>query len=78
MANEDLGLGTDWAIDSDLEERIRLVSGRENLGLAITRRLSTPRGGLFYDPGYGLDLRLWLSADVDLVDAQSLASQVEH
>lgn len=77
MATKDLGLGTDWAIENDLEERIRLVTGRENLSLAVVRRLSTPRGGLFYDPDYGLDLRLWLSADFSLSDIQTMGAQIE-
>jgi hypothetical protein len=77
MATKDLGLGTDWAIENDLEERIRLVTGHENLSLAVVRRLSTPRGGLFYDPDYGLDLRLWLSSDFSLSDIQTMAAQIE-
>ncbi len=40
----------------------RQQSGLPNLGEAIARRLMTPRGGLFYDAAYGLDLRRYLNA----------------
>lgn len=33
------------------------VDGIANLARAIARRLTTPRGGLFYAPDYGLDIR---------------------
>lgn len=36
-------------------------SGYVNLAEAIGRRLITPRGGLFYDPDYGFDLRRYLN-----------------
>ena len=38
-----------------------IVTGPRVLAEAIARRLSTPRGGLFYDPTYGLDVRAWLN-----------------
>lgn len=34
-----------------------LKGGLANLGEALCRRLQTPRGQLFYNPDYGLDLR---------------------
>jgi hypothetical protein len=34
------------------------------LAQAIARRLTTPRGGLFYDSDYGTDIRRWLNAAV--------------
>lgn len=54
--------GTDRTI---LRERTwRTVSGIENLIEALTRRLITPRGGLWYAPDYGLDLRQFLGEAV--------------
>lgn len=47
---------TDLGTDYSLIER-RLKTGLDNLRGAILRQLQTPRGGLFYDPGYGFDLR---------------------
>jgi phage baseplate assembly protein W len=37
-----------------------LASGPRNVANAIGRRLITPRGGLFYDPDYGFDVREYL------------------
>ena len=51
--------GTDLTIKPDLS--FELVSGKRNLALALMRRLVTPRGGLFYDPNYGTDLRRYLN-----------------
>ena len=51
--------GTDISSLPDLD--FRLQSGHRNLAEAIARRLMTPRGGLFYDPTYGLDLRQYLN-----------------
>jgi phage baseplate assembly protein W len=52
-------LGTD--ISGTFDGRMRLVSGTANLVAALVRRLQTPRGGLFYAPDYGTDLRAWLN-----------------
>jgi phage baseplate assembly protein W len=51
----------DLGIDYSLIER-RRKSGLENLLGALVRRLQTPRGGLFYDPAYGFDLREMVQA----------------
>lgn len=59
---------TDYGIDlagvDDLSPGLTVVSGRLGLIQAIARRLITPRGGLFYDPDYGYDVRQFLSGDV--------------
>jgi hypothetical protein len=49
-------LGTDIALLDDIGLRWRLVSGQANLAMAIVRRLSTPRGSLYYAPSYGFSL----------------------
>jgi phage baseplate assembly protein W len=54
-------LGTDISCYPDLDAAETLVSGRTGLAQAIARRLTTPRGGLFYDGHYGTDLRSFLS-----------------
>jgi len=51
--------GTDFSALPDLS--FVLQSGQANLAEAIARRLMTPRGGLFYDPTYGMDLRGYLN-----------------
>src|SRR5687767_7803210 len=45
-------LGTDVSIVLDADSHWSLVTGQPNLARAIARRLSTPRGGLFYAPTY--------------------------
>lgn len=49
--------GTDISALDDLDPGFALVSGEAMLARAIARRLTTPRGGLFYDPDYGYDVR---------------------
>lgn len=56
--------GVDVDCIEDATADFRLARGRRNLANAIARRLSTPRGGLRYDPEYGLDLREFLNEDV--------------
>ncbi|WP_407540458.1 hypothetical protein Q0M94_03405 [Deinococcus radiomollis] len=55
---------TDFGTDFSALPRLTFAQkkGLANLGEAIARRLMTPRGGLFYDPTYGLDLRRYLNA----------------
>ena len=62
--------GQDIDVRSGLDPLLGLVSGTQNLGQALVGRLSTPRGGLFYDPNYGTDLRSYLN---DSVSAATLA-----
>jgi hypothetical protein len=63
-----LDFGVDAACVEDVDSTFTLASGLQNVGMAQARRFITPRGGLFYDPDYGLDLREFLNAGV--TDAQ--------
>lgn len=54
-------LGIDFACVGDVSPALTITSGRRGLIESIARRLITPRGGLFYDPDYGYDLRQYLS-----------------
>jgi phage baseplate assembly protein W len=60
-----MSLGSDFSAVDDLDFALTFLEGEEHERLAfiqaIQRRLSTPRGALFYDPSYGLDLRNFLS-----------------
>lgn len=51
--------GVDISALPDLD--FGLKSGLPNLAEAIARRYITPRGALWYAPGYGLDLRRYLN-----------------
>lgn len=57
-------LGTDVALLTDLAGVWGLSSGQLNLGYALARRYSTPRGGLSYDLDYGYDVPAWLNAAI--------------
>lgn len=57
-------LGTDISCVDDLAPSFATVSGTLALSQAIARRLITPRGGLFYDEDYGIDLRAYLNAGI--------------
>ncbi len=54
-------------LDGIAEERLALAQ-------ALTRRLQTQRGSLFYDADYGLDLRYFLNTPVN---AFQLETQIE-
>lgn len=56
----DSGVDIDCIID--VGRSLALARGLRNLGNALARRLVTPRGGLFYDPNYGLDVRGFVNA----------------
>lgn len=71
-------LGLDLSCVTDLEEDMAEVSGRTCLAQAIARRLTTPRGGLIDDPGYGYDLRDLLNADVGPRELAAAASAAEN
>jgi phage baseplate assembly protein W len=53
--------GTDISCYPGLDPQGTLVSGNAAVLQAIARRLTTPRGGLFYDPNYGTDVRGFLN-----------------
>jgi hypothetical protein len=48
----------------DVSPELREVHGREGLIEAIARRLTTPRGTLFYDRNYGHDVRQYVNAPI--------------
>jgi phage baseplate assembly protein W len=59
------------------DQAFSLQEGLPNLAEAIARRLMTPRGGLFYDPSYGLDVRQYLNEANTVAVRFELASLVE-
>lgn len=74
-----MSLGSDFSGFDDLDPRLTFLEGDANeitaCAQAVARRFITPRGGLFYDQSYGLDLRAFLSdtANPDLVAKQICA-----
>jgi hypothetical protein len=71
--------GVDLYGVDDLTPTMRTVSGPLGLTQAITRRLITPSGALWYDPAYGWDVRRYLSASIANVGqiAASCAHEAE-
>ena len=61
-------LGTDVSTVPDLDGYFRLMTGLRVVGEALLRRLTTPPGGLFYDPDYGYDIRGLLNAPLTSAD----------
>jgi hypothetical protein len=64
--------GTDLSCWPDLDGSGALVSGYIQLGQALCRRLTCPRGGLLYDPGYGTDIRGYLGETLAATTTSSL------
>jgi hypothetical protein len=49
----------------DLDPGLALVADAQLMNEAVIKRITTPRGGLFYDPDYGVDVREYLNAPID-------------
>jgi len=60
------------------ELKFQLKDGLGNLGEALARRLLTSRGGLFYDPTYGWDLRRYLNEVLDEATEYEMKILVEQ
>jgi hypothetical protein len=75
MAGEQFGRGI--SSSPDLGEYFALKSGFALLGERLVNRFTTPRGALFYDPGYGRDLRLYLNEGLTDAALAQLAAEAE-
>lgn len=71
-------LGADLSLYPDLNPAGAMVSGSRCLAQALLRRFTTPRGGLFYDPDYGTDVRALLGESIANNDASSLGQAIEQ
>lgn len=69
--------GADVSCLDDLDPYFSLVSGKPALAQALSRRLTTPRGSLVYDPEYGIDLRSYLNASPSMHDLSVAKSAIE-
>lgn len=70
--------GSDFSAFTDLDAGLTfLESDRPELvavAQAVARRFITPRGGMFYDPAYGLDLREFIS---DTIAPEAVSAMCE-
>ncbi|HSS39713.1 MAG TPA: GPW/gp25 family protein [Polyangia bacterium] len=69
-------LGTDITLVSDLAPVWGVSAGTDNLINAILRRLTTPRGRLFYDPDYGYDVVSQLNASLGPTDMARIQAAI--
>jgi hypothetical protein len=69
-------LGVDVICLPNLSPTLSLESGVPVVASALVRRLSTPAGGLFYDPNYGLDVQNFLNDSS--ADSFEVASQISE
>lgn len=73
-----MGFGSDFSGVDDLDPLLTFLEGDADevtsLIQAVARRYITPRGGLFYDPSYGLDLRLFVASTYSPAQIEALAA----
>jgi phage baseplate assembly protein W len=69
--------GTDYSCVTDLTSTLAQVSGRTLLAQAVARRVSTPRGSLFSNPNYGIDLTDFLNDGLTVNNVNSIAPIVD-
>lgn len=72
----DYGKDVSCYLNGDLDPMFVELEGRQVLAEALMRRLETPRGGLFYDADYGLDLRGYLGEALDAADIVELQAAI--
>lgn len=78
MADTDLGIDI-LAPSGDLDPDLRTITGTAAVAQTVAHRLSTPERALFYDAAYeSLDLRSYLSADIDDAAAYRLRARIER
>lgn len=63
---------------SDLEALGTIVDGNTALAQALARRLTTPRGGLFYDLDYGTDLRAYVNDGLTPGQVSEIRSAIQR
>jgi phage baseplate assembly protein W len=68
--------GDDVDCRTDTGKSFAIATGTRNLGNALARRLTTPRGALLSDPGYGSDVRRYLNAGVTAAQLARVKSEV--
>ena len=69
--------GSDFAGVDDLDANLSIVTGRTCLLQALLRRISTPRGALWYAPDYGTDIGAFVNTPTDpRVIQQAIESEI--
>ena len=73
----EIDFGLDIAGVYDFDKSLTTVTGQRAVAEAVARRLITPRGGLFYDPNYGYDVRLLLNNSMLQSDVYAVTAAIE-
>lgn len=76
VAPAPVDFGRDLSCADDLEDDMAEVEGPALVAQAIYRRLYTPRGALWQDPDYGLDLRDYLSRRMTAAEIAAIPGDV--
>lgn len=66
--------GTDIGGVDDLDWNITPVDDRTALAQALVRRITTPRGALWYAPDYGYDITAYINTSADPAVIESSAA----
>lgn len=82
MANvADEHLGIDMAFDGDLMPiptgDAQIVEGKTCLLQDLRHRLMTPKGGLWYDPSYGIDIYQYMHLEDTPINQLSLQQELQ-
>lgn len=70
--------GTDVSTFPDLDPLLEPLGGRRVLLESIARRMSTPRGGLWWAPEYGSDLGAVLDGEITETSLRAAATALQR
>jgi len=65
--------GSDFSALDDIDQSLRVVDGKTALMQALARRLTTPRGALWYAPAYGYDVGAHVNSGTDVAVIEAAA-----
>jgi len=65
--------GSDFSALDDIDQSLRVVDGKTALMQALARRLTTPRGALWYAPAYGYDIGAHVNSSTDVAVIEAAA-----
>lgn len=71
--------GTDIGALDDIDASLTVVDDATAFAQALVRRITTPRGGLFYDPAYGYDVGAAVNSATDpaIIEANAVAELLQ-
>jgi hypothetical protein len=76
MPGDNFGVDVSTFVADDLDPYFRPLTGPRAVAEAVVRRWTTPTGGLFFDPSFGVDVREHLSRATTPGGSYTLSSQL--